>query len=137
MSQLYVLDTDICIYWMKGDLAVDGRARSVGLSSLAVTAVTECELVYGAQKSSRPAENLKVLHQFLEKITSLQTVPGVASFFGKEKARLESKGIRLDDADLLIAGIVTAHDAVLVTNNNSHFSRITGLRTENWKESSF
>jgi predicted nucleic acid-binding protein len=34
-----------------------------------------------------------------------------------------------NDADILIASIVRAHDAVLVTNNEDHFSRIEGLKT--------
>jgi predicted nucleic acid-binding protein len=32
----------------------------------------------------------------------------------------------------MIASIVIAHDAVLVTNNEDHFSRIKGLKIENW-----
>jgi len=38
----------------------------------------------------------------------------------------------INDADILIGGIVKAHDAVLVTNNEDHFSRIEGLKLENW-----
>ena len=36
------------------------------------------------------------------------------------------------DTDILVASIVKAHDAVLVTNNEDHFSRIKGLKIENW-----
>jgi len=43
-------------------------------------------------------------------------------------AALRREGKLINDADILIASIVKAHDAVLVTNNEEHFSRIEGLR---------
>jgi tRNA(fMet)-specific endonuclease VapC len=48
------------------------------------------------------------------------------------KADLESRGQRLADADLLIAAITMAHDAVLVTGNRRHYGRVDGLATEDW-----
>ena len=47
-------------------------------------------------------------------------------------ATLKKSGKLINDADILIASIVKAHNAVLVTNNEEHFSRIEGLRIENW-----
>jgi len=35
--------------------------------------------------------------------------------------------------DLMIAAIATANDAVLVTHNQREFSRIAGLRLEDWE----
>jgi tRNA(fMet)-specific endonuclease VapC len=47
---------------------------------------------------------------------------------------LKKEGMFINDADILIASVVKAHDAVLVTNNEEHFSRIEGLKIENWLE---
>jgi tRNA(fMet)-specific endonuclease VapC len=47
-------------------------------------------------------------------------------------ADLWKKGAPLEDADILIAAIAIHNDLVLVTNNQSHFERIPGLRMENW-----
>jgi len=46
--------------------------------------------------------------------------------------KLKKKGALLNDADILIASIAKAHDAVLVTNNEEHFARVEGLKIENW-----
>lgn len=51
-------------------------------------------------------------------------------------ADLESKGVPIGAMDLLIAAHALALDATLVTNNRAHFSRIAGLRIENWMTSS-
>jgi tRNA(fMet)-specific endonuclease VapC len=47
---------------------------------------------------------------------------------------LRSKGTSLEDADILMAGIALANDAILVTRNIRHFERIRGLKLENWEE---
>jgi len=47
---------------------------------------------------------------------------------------LRDKGTPLEDADVLIAGIALARDAVLVTRNLKHFERIDGLRLETWED---
>jgi tRNA(fMet)-specific endonuclease VapC len=52
--------------------------------------------------------------------------------FGRIKAGLEKQGLPLDDADLMIASTALVHDAILITNNTSHMSRVPGLRLEAW-----
>lgn len=46
---------------------------------------------------------------------------------------LRQSGKIVDDIDLLIAGIAIDNDLTLVTNNEKHFNRIPGLKTDNWK----
>ena len=48
-------------------------------------------------------------------------------------ADLRRKGTPLEDADILVAGIALAQDAVLITRNLKHFRRIGGLRLESWE----
>jgi predicted nucleic acid-binding protein len=57
-----------------------------------------------------------------------------AEVFGMLKAQLEREGTRLDDFDLAVAACALTHNLILVTNNTEHFSRIQGLRIENWAE---
>lgn len=54
---------------------------------------------------------------------------------GRIYAALKKKGKLINDADILIASIAKAHDAVLVTNNEEHFARVEGLKIENWLKS--
>jgi predicted nucleic acid-binding protein len=55
-----------------------------------------------------------------------------AGHFGRTKAQLESAGLRIADADLLIASVAMAHGAALVTGNRRHYDRISGLPLEDW-----
>ena len=128
----FVLDTDICIYWLKGHRAIERRLLSVGMRQVGLTVVTACELAYGAWKSARRQENLQILERVRHALPLLHTTDEVIERFGQWKAELEGKGAGLDDADLLIAAITHAHHCTLVTNNRAHFSRLPGLRIENW-----
>lgn len=131
---LTILDTDTCIYWLKGDERIEKRIIDRGLRHCAITVITECELYYGAMKSQKADRNLATIEELRRRVRTLHTNDEVAVHFGRIKSDLEKKGLPVDDADLLIAGIALAHEAVLVSNNTGHFKRIKGLRLENWVE---
>jgi tRNA(fMet)-specific endonuclease VapC len=129
----FILDTDTCIYWLKGNENIERSIIRHGLGNVFITVITECELFYGAYKSIKKDKNLAVIEELRTRIKSLHTVSGVPSLYGKIKAELESKGQTLDDADLLISSIALLNNATLVTNNIEHFKRINGLKIENWR----
>ena len=129
----YILDTDICIYWLKGDRQIERTVLQKKLENVYMTVITECELYYGAYKSARSDKNISLLRKLRSKIKSIQTTSEVPRLYGKWKANLERIGQRLDDADLLIACITIASRGILVTNNISDFKRIPNLAIENWK----
>lgn len=129
----FVLDTDICIYWLRGDENIEKSIIKHGLENISISVITECELFYGAYKSIKKEKNLEVIEELKNKIKTLHTTSGVSSIYGKIKAELEAKGQMLDDADILIASIALANNATLVTNNSGHFKRIRDLKIANWK----
>jgi len=55
-----------------------------------------------------------------------------AEIYGRLRADLERRGVPLNDTDLMIASIALRHDLTLVTGNPRHFSRLPGLKLENW-----
>ncbi len=128
----FVLDTDTCIFWLKGHRAVERRMLEVGAEHIALSVITVCELAYGAWKSARRDDNCRVLQRLQTTLRTLHTTDPVSQLFGRWKAQLEMKGSGLDDAVLLIAAITHAHDAILVTNNEAHFARLPELVSENW-----
>lgn len=129
----FVLDTDTCIYWLKGNENIEKNIIKNELEHIFVAFITECELFYGAFKSARKEKNLAVIEKLKKKIKTLHTIEGVSYIYGKMKSELEDKGQMLDDADLLIASVSHVNNATLVTNNIDHFKRIKGLKLENWK----
>jgi tRNA(fMet)-specific endonuclease VapC len=129
----YVLDTDTCIYWLNGDRNIEKKILAAGLENVFITAITECELYYGAFKSSRVEKNVEVLKELRRKVKTLHTSAEVAPLYGRIKTNLERAGRVLDDADLLIAAIVVVSKGILITNNASRFQRIPDVELENWK----
>jgi predicted nucleic acid-binding protein len=129
----FILDTDTCIYWLKGNENIEHSVVRHGLENILITVITECELFYGAHKSVKKNKNLAVINELKTKVKTLHTSSGIPSIYGNLKAELESKGQPLDDADLLIASIALSNDATLITNNIEHFKKINGLKIENWK----
>ena len=112
----YLLDTDICVYWLKGNEKVEQRVLAIGLNDVAISFVTMSELYYGAYKSQRSKENLVAVRKLSEKLIIFESSDVVSDIFGRLKATLESEGKVIDDADLFIAASAIANDSTLVTN---------------------
>jgi len=128
----YLLDTDIIIYWMKGNRDISHKIVSEGFSNIAAADISKAELYYGAYKSLRTEENLAAITTLSERINFIPFNDPSQSIFGMIKADLERKGTRLDDVDLMIASTAIAFNLVLVTNNINHMQRIPGINIENW-----
>jgi len=129
---VYIIDTDICIYWLKGNRNVARRIENQGIENISVTIITACELYFGAYNSQKKDRNIAALNELFMQLKVIQTTSEVARTFGDIKARLEQEGRIINDADILIASIIIANNGILVTNNTDHFKRISGLRLENW-----
>ena len=128
----YLLDTDICVYWLKKDDCIEQNAISVGLENIAISFMTLSELYYGVHKSQRVDENLSAISILTAKISVIESNAQICARFGKLKVFLEKQGMIIDDADLFIAACVLTTEATLVTNNTRHFKRIEELRPQNW-----
>ena len=128
----YVLDTNTCIYWLKGREEVRRKIEQAGTNNLKMTIITLAELRYGAYNSQKVKENLKNINNFLRKVRVLFLNEDATNRFGKIKVDLRRSGQVIDDFDILIAAITLNNGGILVTNNTEHFKRIEGLKYENW-----
>lgn len=128
----YLLDTDTCIYWLKGNEDIEGKALEVGLPKIFISFITLSELYYGAYKSKKVEQNLVNIGLLKNKLGFMDSNKSMCDIFGKLKATLEKDGKIIDDADLFIAACALEDGATLVTNNERHFKRIKGLKVENW-----
>ena len=127
----YLLDTNICIYFIKGKFNLKEKFISIPKSKRFISEITLAELKYGVKNSQNPDKNQVVLEDFL---TGVQILPIFNSLdlYATEKARLRKSGQIIDDFDLLIGVSSIANDLILVTNNESHFGRINHIKIENW-----
>lgn len=129
---MYLLDTDILIYSLKGNEAVVRNLEIHQQAFLAISVISLMELYYGAYKSKQRTANLAKVRQIEDGFTILPVEHPVAETFGMIKSDLEDQGRPLDDFDLIIAASALASNLTLVTNNHKHFSRIKGLKLVNW-----
>ncbi len=128
----YLLDTDTCVYALRGRPLVRERLTAVGPEAVAISIITLVELRYGAACSARPEDNHRAIEDFVQGVYLLGIDPAIARAFGDLKADLRQRGELIEDFDLLIASTARTLNLILVTNNLDHFRRIPGLRLENW-----
>lgn len=132
----YLLDTDICIYWLKGKTTVKNKIDQVDWTEISICSVTVSELYFGAYNSSRVEQNLETAEQFINSIFVFSLNHSALKKFGQLKAKLRQAGTPVADFDLLIASVALTEDLILVTNNTRHYKRIENLRLENWTDES-
>lgn len=128
----YMLDTNICIYVIK-NYPPDLRERfNHAAEQLCISSVTLGELHYGAEKSARRQQNLQAIEQFVARLEVLPFTAKAAAHYGQIRAELERAGAPCGPHDLQIGGHARSEGLVVVTNNLREFSRMSGLRVENW-----
>lgn len=133
-SLIYLLDTNVCIIYLKGkSLAVKQHFDSLKRNNIAVCSVVKAELFYGSMRSNNPQKALQVQQTFLNQFISLPFNDACTLIYGKIRAKLAKAGTPIGSNDLLIASIALANNLILVTHNVSEFSRVPGLKLEDWE----
>ena len=129
----YMLDTDTATYVIRGKMpALDERIASVATGELCISAVTRGELLYGIKLKTGAQRLSRLVDQFLERVSCLPWDAAAATHFAIAAVELHRAGMPIGTMDTMIAGHAIALRSVLVTNNERHFSRVTGLKVENW-----
>jgi tRNA(fMet)-specific endonuclease VapC len=128
----YMLDTDICIYAINERPAgVLQALRDHEAAGLGMSAVTAAELFYGVARTGSE-RNLRALRQFLAPLEIAPFDQQAAEVCGSLRAWLAAQGTPIGPYDTQIAAHAHAIGVTLVTNNTREFSRVPGLRVENW-----
>jgi tRNA(fMet)-specific endonuclease VapC len=127
-----LVDTNICIGWLKGDARIRKRWLAVEQGELHLCSVVKAELLYGARKSSRVEDNLKSLQELFALLPSMPFDDDCAAWYGLLRADVERSGKLLGPNDLIIASTALANDAAVVTRNTREFQRAPGLRVVEW-----
>jgi tRNA(fMet)-specific endonuclease VapC len=142
--------------------ALDSRIASTSPQELCISAVTRGELLCGLsqqwlrKKHAGPARTLeevdrqfeitrdrirstertqplsRLVDEFLTRVPCLPWDSAAAGHFAMIAVTLHHSGTPIGNIDTMIAGHAMAADAVLVTNRETRFIRIAGLKLENW-----
>lgn len=128
----YLLDTDTCIYWIKNINCVRDKTLEIGWKQIFICNITVAELYFGAYNSQKITENLARAEKFIQNIEVIFLDNNAVKKFGELKAELRKIGQPIADFDLLIASVAITKNYILVTNNTRHYSRLSGIKLENW-----
>lgn len=131
MKKQFLIDTNICIFFMRGKYHLDQKFRSVGGRNCYVSSITVAELLYGAACSANPTLEKQRVSMFLENMNVLP-IENSLEVYAECKAYLRRQGTLIDDFDLLIGATAIANDMIVVTENVKHIGKIPGIEVENW-----
>lgn len=129
----YLLDTCICVFLFRQKFGIAEKLSKLNSTQCYISEVTIAELKFGAYKSNRIEENLRLIDELIEKVNIVPFAESI-DIYAKEKNRLRAQGTPIDDFDLLIASSAIQTNAILITDNTKHFVNIDGLTFENWVE---
>ena len=127
----YLLDTNICIFFLRKKYDVANRLRKVGLQNIHISEITVGELLYGAASSMQKEKHIKQISNLLN-LFKVESIYPVLPVYAETKALLRRQGTMIDDFDLLIGATAKKYDMILVTENIRHLSHIPDVKIENW-----
>lgn len=130
---MYLLDTNIISYWMRGDRSVIERIKKHAPAHLFLSTITLAEILYGIEKSSVKKKE----RQF--KINQITSMLGICAFdeaaafeYAVIRTQLEKEGRIISERDTQIASIAMANKLIIVTHNVKEFGRVEKLNVEDW-----
>lgn len=130
---MHLLDTNICIYLLKGMFpALRERLARHTPSDIGIPAIVKAELYLGAYKSQKREATLTVVDAFLAPLRILPFGDEESVVYARIRSEMEAEGKPIGPNDLLIASTALARGAMLITHNTREFNRVRGLQWEDW-----
>jgi tRNA(fMet)-specific endonuclease VapC len=127
----FLIDTDVCSAYLKGDRNVWQRFMQYG-GRLHLSSITVGELFTWALRGQAPPKRLTALLDLLRDVTVLDVTADVGRKFGELRASLLDKGQGTPDLDLFIAATALVHGLTLVTHNVQDYAKLPGLQVDDW-----
>jgi tRNA(fMet)-specific endonuclease VapC len=133
---MLVLDTSALSRLMQAEPVALRHAGQYRPGDLFVTPPVTAEIQFGIARlrvGSRRAQLLRSQYRRWRALAEwLEWTEAASDIFGEQKARLESRGVLIEDMDIAVAAIAMAHGFGVATCNVRHFRRLEGLRVDDW-----
>jgi len=130
----HLLDTNTCVAFLRGkNREVADHMAALSQREVVLCSVVKAELYFGARQSAFPERSLQTLSEFFKGFDSLPFDDSAAEIYGSLRRELAQTGRMIGPNDLLIASIAISRDFILVTHNTAEFSRVEGLRIDDWE----
>lgn len=131
----YLLDTNICVHFMKGQYDLQAKINSAGLEYCYLSEITIAELMFGVENSAQEyrERNLDRIKQLQAAFTGRVLLIGECfEEYARQKSNLRKNGIVVGEFDLLIGTTAVVHGLTLVTRNTRDFLNLEKINLENW-----
>ena len=130
---MYFIDSNTCIYFMNGKFpSVREKFLSVSPKEIKISSVVKGELLLGAFKSQTREKTTEKVEKFLKPFEIVNFTGKMAYSYAEIRKDLELAGTPIGANDLLIAATVLHEKGTLITHNTNEFSRVNGLKIEDW-----
>jgi tRNA(fMet)-specific endonuclease VapC len=131
----YLLDTNICIHFLKGEFDLQSKIDEVGFENCFISELTIAELLFGVENSaeSKREQNQQNVDN-LKLSFGIRIIPINSCFelYAKEKARLRKEGTPIGEFDLIIGCTSITNQMIMATRNVKHLGKIENIILENW-----
>ncbi len=132
---MYLLDTNICIFAInKKTPQLINTINKKSKHDIYISSLTIAELEFGVENSQYVEKNRVALLKFISLFRILPFDDEDAVCYGKLKTKLKKKGEIIGPIDMLLAAQALSKDLIFVTNNTDEFSRVDGLKIEDWSK---
>ena len=137
-SLVLVLDTSALSRLMQAEPVALRHAGQHRPGDLFVAPPVVAEIQFGIARLRAGSRRQELLRSQYRRWRALaEWVPwteAASDIFGEQKARLQRRGVLIEDMDIAVAAIALAQGFGVATCNARHFGRIEGLRVDDWSE---
>jgi tRNA(fMet)-specific endonuclease VapC len=127
----FMLDADTVSYAIRGEGQVVTRLLDRQPSEICLSSITWAELRFGVE-AKRSQKLKRAIRSFVKDIAIVPFDEAAGDRFAEVAAALARRGEPIGAFDTLMAAHALSLGLTVVTNNTRHFSRVPGLRLENW-----
>jgi len=128
----YLLDTNVLSELVRHPNGrVAARVAELDQTEIGTSVIAAAELRFGAVRSGSRRLSVRVAG-LLDTLHVAAFEPPADVAYADLRTRLERAGTPIGANDMLIAAQALALNLTLVTANEREFSRVSGLRIENW-----
>lgn len=128
---IFLLDTNAVTAMVAERPAFMERQIGFAPQDFGVSSIVAFEILFGVHRGGHRESDLAKFERLALDVVAFDAEDAHAA--GRLRATLQARGTPIGPYDILIAGQALARDLTLITRNTREFSRVEGLRVENWE----
>lgn len=131
----YFLDTNICIYFLKGIYPnIKLEIEQTPPDNIKIASIVKAELLFGAENSIHKKKNLELINKFLLPFEIVPFDDRATNVYSKIHFELNKIGKPIGPNDLILAATTLANKGTLVSSNAKEFLHVKNLKVINWAQ---